>query len=59
MSIRAVLTTGGIALILGLRVLFFFAQFTAKAGVISKKWQLWLLGEPRNSKPPHPDRIVM
>jgi hypothetical protein len=35
-----------------------FAPLAAKGGM-GKRWQLWMLGMPRDSKPPHGNDIVM
>jgi len=59
MTLNGILTIVGIALLIVIRLLFFFVPFTAKSGVMPKKWQLWMLGESRNNQPPHRDNIVM
>ena len=58
MTLYRVLTIAGIGLIIALRLLMFFAPFAAKGGV-GKRWQLWMLGMPRASKPPHGNDIMM
>jgi hypothetical protein len=58
MTLYHVLAIGGIGLIIALRLLMVFAPLTAK-GFGPKRWQLWMLGMPRDSKPPHPNDIVM
>ncbi len=51
-----VLTIAGIALLIALRAI---PPLIAKSGIMPKRWQLWVMGDPRNGKPPHPDDIVM
>jgi hypothetical protein len=53
-----VLTIAGIGLIVALRLLMIVAPLAAKGGM-GKRWQLWMLGIPRGSKPPHGNDIVM
>jgi hypothetical protein len=52
------------ALIIGIsmaiaQVVFVLIPFIVKSGVMPRRWRLWMLGEPRNSKPPQSDNIVI
>jgi hypothetical protein len=49
------LLIAGMLLIAGLRV---FTSLAAKGG-FAKKWQLWMLGEPRQGKASKAEDIVM
>jgi hypothetical protein len=55
MSLTNLLVAGAIALYVAVRV---GTSLAAKGGA-GKKWQLWMLGEPRGSRVPHRDDIVM
>ena len=52
------LTISGIGLIIALRLLMIVAPLAAKGGM-GERWQLWMLGMPRESKPPHGNDIMM
>jgi hypothetical protein len=49
------LLIAGMLLIAGARI---FTSLAAKGG-FAKKWQLWMLGEPRHGKPSKPEDVVM
>ena len=58
MTLYQVLTIAGAGLVIALRLLMIVAPFAAKGGM-GKRWQLWMLGMPRDSKPPHGNFIMM
>ena len=58
MTLYLFLTIAGVGLIVALRLLMIVAPLAAKGGM-GKRWQLWMLGMPRDSKPPHGNDIVM
>jgi len=58
MTLYNVLAITGIGMIIALRLLMIVAPLAAKGGM-GKRWQLWMLGMPRESKPPHGNDIMM
>ncbi len=55
MLLTKILIAGVVAVYIATRV----ATSLAAKGGAGKKWQLWMLGEPRTAKVPHRDDVVM
>lgn len=61
MSVHAILIVAALVLLVALRVIMVMAPLTAKNlfGLMPKKWQLWMLGEPHDAKAPPADDVAM
>jgi hypothetical protein len=53
------LIIAGIVLLVAFRLLLMLSpRISVRAGILPKRWQLWLLGQPSTGKPPNPDTIL-
>jgi hypothetical protein len=59
MNLRIVLIIGAVVLAVVARLSMVFVPLTAWSGWMPKKWQLWMLGQNRDSNLPKRENVVM